>query len=344
MRMNSRQRGLSLIELMIGIVLSSLLLLGVLQIFDSNRNTMRMQMAYSQVQESGRFATDFLTREIRMADFWGCAPNKDSIRNHLDDSDDDYIPAIHGQVGAGGVGGTNNAPSSSGVIPGIDDVKIGTDTLTLSGAENACGGTGRMVAGTNENPLQVSANCNVQAGQVVLISNCKAGELLTVTGVGSGDSGEKAIAHAAGVDGSDGEDQGWIKNKPRTLQEDYGTDSTILRPYSRTFFIADSNITGTPSLFMIENGRAAQELVPGIEDMQVLYGRDSTGDGVVDTWQEASNNPDQMEGVMVIRVQLLAASDGSVGVSRQVIDGTVYTDGRLRKLYTATAKIRNRGI
>ncbi|MBB3060642.1 PilW family protein [Microbulbifer rhizosphaerae] len=344
MRMNSRQRGLSLIELMIGILLSSLLLLGVLQVFDSNRDTMRMQMAYSRAQESGRFAIDFLTREIRMADFWGCAPNKDSIQNHLDESDSDYKAAVHGEFGANGVRGKNNITSGT---EGGKSVRANTDTLTLSGAENACGGTGRMVTGE---ALHVSPACDIQPGQIVLISNCKAGELMTITNVQAsqttGESGKRTLVHTGGRDGRDDKDEGWIKNLNPSppLQEDYGTDSTILRPYSRTFFIANSDVTDTPSLFMSEDGRAAQELIPGIEDMQVRYGRDSTGNGVVDTWQDASNSPEQMEGVAVIRVQLLVASDGSVGVSKQKINGTEYTDGRLRKLYTATAKIRNRGI
>lgn len=337
MRMVFRQRGLSLIELMIGILLSSLLLLGVLQIFDSNRNTMRMQMAYSRVQESGRFAIDFLTREIRMADYWGCAPNKDSIQNHLDTSDTpDYKPAVHGEIGENGVRGRNNVTNR---IEGEKSVRENTDILTLSGAENTC--DGRMVTGE---ALHVSPSCGIQPGQIVLISNCKAGELMTITNVqasqATGESGKKTLVHEGGRDR-----EGWVKNLPSlTLQENYGTDSTILRPYSRVFFIADGDGTDTPSLFMSEDGRAAQELIPGIEDMQVRYGRDSTGNGVVDTWQDASNIVEQMEGVAVIRVQLLVASDGRVGVSKQEIDGTEYTDGRLRKLYTATAKIRNRGI
>lgn len=342
MRMISRQCGLSLIELMIGILLSSVLLLGVLQIFDSNRDTMRMQVAYSRVQESGRFATDFLAMEIRMADYWGCAQGRGSIQNHLDASDTpDYKARIHGEFGGNGVRGKKNVTDET---EGGKPVLPGTDMLTLSGAENACGNTGRMLAGTEDNPLRVSASCGMEAGQVVLVSNCKAGELMTVTGVAIGESGVINLAYDAGVDGSGGES--WIRNlAPLEFQQEYGTDSTILRPYSRTFFVANSGPqAGTPSLFMSENGGVAQELVSGIEDMQVRYGRDSTGNGVVDTWQEASNNSVEMAGVMVIRVQLLVASEGNAGVSSQEFDGTEYTDGRLRKRYTATAKIRNRGM
>lgn len=338
MRILSRQRGLSLIELMIGILLSSLLLLGVLQIFDSNRDTMRMQVAYSRVQESGRFAADFLVMEIRMADYWGCVSGRNSIQNHLDASDTpDYKAGIHGEFGSNGVRGIENATND---VVDNKSVLAGTDILTLSGAENACGNTGRMIAGTADNRLRVSEGCAVKGGQVVLVSNCRAGELMTVTGVVSGESGAKVLEHNVDVDGD-----GWVRNTgSMELQQEYGTDSTILRPYSRTFFVAASDIANTPSLFVSENGGPAQELVPGVEDMQVRYGRDSTGNGVVDTWQAASVDPADMAGVSVIRVQLLVASDGNAGVPNQVINGVEYTDGRLRKLYTATAKIRNRGM
>ncbi|MFC6475539.1 PilW family protein [Pseudomonas asuensis] len=67
----SRQRGLSLVELMVAIVLGLLLIGGVLQIFLSSNKTYKTNLALSEVQEAGRFAMEFLTFDIRNASYRG---------------------------------------------------------------------------------------------------------------------------------------------------------------------------------------------------------------------------------------------------------------------------------
>ncbi|GMG88579.1 PilW family protein [Biformimicrobium ophioploci] len=340
-KLNS-QRGLSIIELMVGLLLSSLLLLGVLQVFDGNSASSRMQNAYARLQESGRFASDFLSREARMADYWGCAPDKSSIRNHLDPADSDYDSEVHGNFGADGVLGQDNV---SGLTIGGMNVIDGTDVLELSGATDACRGTGRMVPSVTAAALHVTPSCNVVPGQIVLITNCQSGELFTVTNVqngGGGDSGKKTIVHNTGVDDTD-----WVQNATKTLQREYGADAKVLVPYNHKFFIANSPV-GTPSLYMSENGGTARELVPNIDDFQLLYGRDGNGDDVVDIWGPAVNDKALMEQVLALKFQLVPSSDNRVSAADQAItnlDGasTTYTDGKLRKVYTSAVKVRNRG-
>ncbi|WGL18195.1 PilW family protein [Microbulbifer bruguierae] len=341
----SGQHGLSLIELMIAMVLSAILLWGVLQIFDSNRDTIRMQNAFARVQESGRFAIDLLGKEIRMADYWGCAPDTASIRNHLDTNDPDYSEDVLGDLGAEGILGTDNASS---LTIGSKTVTDGTDVLYLRGADDACGGTGRMVPSTQAAALHVSQNCNVQQGQTVLLSNCQSGELMTITNVqggGGGSSNKLTVVHNLGSLAD-----GLIENATKDLQRQYGGDARILVPYQRIFFISSSDVTaGSPALFISENGADAQELIPGVEDMQILYGRDTNGDNTADTWTNASGlTPEQMEDVQVLRLQLVVTSDMNVDTEELTVTdldntNTTYDDGKLRKVYLTTAKIRNRG-
>jgi len=65
-------KGLSLIELLIGITISSLLLLGVSSIYLNSRQTDQFTSELSRIQESGRHAVEFLARDIRMAGYQGC--------------------------------------------------------------------------------------------------------------------------------------------------------------------------------------------------------------------------------------------------------------------------------
>ncbi|WHI48802.1 PilW family protein [Microbulbifer sp. JMSA004] len=334
MRAFSNQRGLSLIELMIGILLGSLLLLGVLQIFQSNNDTYRMQDGFSRVQESGRFAIDLLSKEIRLADYWGCTPDQDSIENRLDTTD-----AFLTSIGSGGIQGIDNASSQT---IGSTNVLDGSDVLILGGVVNACGGSGRMLDPSGSD-LIVSSNCPVEAGDIVLVSTCINGDIFTITDIdGDIGDGDRTLEHEDGNIDSD-----WVQNLSDTLQETYGADSAIFLPYQKTYFIAE-NTAGTNSLFVSDENDSVEELVPGIEDMQVSYGRDTTDSGIVDTWQSASSDADEMSEVIAIKLELLVASDSDASVNSQTIsrlDGseTEYTDGRIRKLYVATVKVRNRG-
>ncbi len=64
-----RQQGISLIEIMIGLLLSLVLVGGVIQIYISNKQTYFLQDELSRLQENGRFATEILQRVIRGAGF-----------------------------------------------------------------------------------------------------------------------------------------------------------------------------------------------------------------------------------------------------------------------------------
>ena len=59
-RANSSQRGFTLIELMIAMLIGVFLMAGIIQIFISAKQGYRLQENLSRLQENGRFAMDFL--------------------------------------------------------------------------------------------------------------------------------------------------------------------------------------------------------------------------------------------------------------------------------------------
>lgn len=98
----AKARGVSLIELMVGLLISALLMLGMYQIFSASRVTFQMQEGLSRVQENGRFAIDFLQRNLRMVGFMGCGNDigrfqAASFVNHLANFDGS-IPATTGHA------------------------------------------------------------------------------------------------------------------------------------------------------------------------------------------------------------------------------------------------------
>ena len=67
-----RQAGLSLIELMIAMVIGLVLILGLVQVFGASRQAYQLSQGIARNQENGRFAVDFLSRDLRMAGHTGC--------------------------------------------------------------------------------------------------------------------------------------------------------------------------------------------------------------------------------------------------------------------------------
>jgi len=70
-----KQHGFTLIEIMIAITIGLVMLAGVLQISQANKESSRLQRNMGFVQENMRIAMELLTRDIRMAGFNGALAN-----------------------------------------------------------------------------------------------------------------------------------------------------------------------------------------------------------------------------------------------------------------------------
>lgn len=68
----SGQRGVSLVEIMVALALGLILVLGVVQLFTSSKQTYRVQEAAAKLQEDGRYILTRMSQELRMAGMFGC--------------------------------------------------------------------------------------------------------------------------------------------------------------------------------------------------------------------------------------------------------------------------------
>ncbi len=66
------QRGVSLVEIMVALALGLILILGVVQLFTSSKQTYRVQEAAAKLQEDGRYILTRMSQELRMAGMFGC--------------------------------------------------------------------------------------------------------------------------------------------------------------------------------------------------------------------------------------------------------------------------------
>jgi len=99
---------------------------------------------------------------------------------------------------------------------------------------------------------------------------------------------------------------------------------------------------GQPALF-----RNGQELLDGVENLQILYGEDTDGSGVANYYVPADQVAD-MDDVISIRFAIVALSyddnlTGGMAQNYSVLgNNLVAADNRLRQVYTSTVSIRNR--
>jgi len=71
-----RQRGITIVELMIALVVSSIILIGVATVYTSSKRAYKIQEEMSRLQENARFGFEFMVRDIRMAHPTPCSTFK----------------------------------------------------------------------------------------------------------------------------------------------------------------------------------------------------------------------------------------------------------------------------
>lgn len=94
-----------------------------------------------------------------------------------------------------------------------------------------------------------------------------------------------------------------------------------------------------------------QPLVGGVDDFQVLYGIDRTGDGQANSYENATNiQDDDWYDIVSLRFAVLVSSDSKAKNTDDkepfaLLDGPLrgpYTDGRIRQVVETTIDLRNR--
>jgi len=326
----STQGGLTLVEIMISITISLILLAGVAQIFFGNQQTYRVQEASSRIQENGRFAMHFLTKEIRMAGFTGCA-SMANVTNIADVNNDDSADET-GDFTTGGIDGREQAglpiDITDTVALALADVNVGTDVLIIKrGTDTGVRLTGNM--GTINANIQVSAaavNGMFLANDILIISDCEQTDIFAANNVSNG-AVTTTIAHSNAV------------NKGNNLSKLYDTSATIMKFENLTYYIAN-NIAGVPSLYrrrLATNAIVTEELVNGIEDMEILYGEDTDNDNTANRYVAADAAGLLMANVVSVRITLTLRT-----LADNVASVAANGDRRIRRTYTTTTAIRNR--
>lgn len=88
---HGRQRGVTLIELMVALVIGSFLIIGAVQVYTQSRSAYVVNENIARVQENGEFAFDVIEPDLRMASYWGLLSRPDLVEGRASIADPDPL-------------------------------------------------------------------------------------------------------------------------------------------------------------------------------------------------------------------------------------------------------------
>ncbi|WP_198411400.1 PilW family protein [Marinimicrobium alkaliphilum] len=334
-----RQKGLSLIELMISIAVGLVLMTGVVQLFLGSRVTFETQQAVSRVQETGRMAIEFMAQDIRMAGYRGCSQNVEPVSNLEASTDYNYDFGFGNEIEGFSAGGTETHPLGAGVTP-----VAGSDILVIrSSGEDSVSIINKVPNNANFDVPGASNNeCitgqDICEGDVVMLSDCSQAAIFRIANIASNNPINVVHSNANFPSGP--------RNMSPQLPMEFGSGAEIVKMVTSTYYVAPSTVNpGQTSLWKRQFGDSF-ELVEGVETMRLRYGEDTSGNGVPDTYRR-HNVVSDWSRVGAVRIELLVRSETD-GVLEEpqpyVFDGAdvTPTDRRLRHVFINTIAVRNR--
>lgn len=374
--------GITLIELMVALAIGSLLMLGLVQVFAASRAAYVTAEGMGRVQENARFAIDYLQRDIRMAGHFGCVNDQAHWVKGAGDLEShfgvvDANDARNFDFSIKGYEATNTAPGNT--------VTIGAPTANWSPALPGAIAALNPLPGSDIIVLRYLLNEGVPVNSLAVSGSnteltfpAARSDALTDGGVaapelfGVADCARvnvfprSALNLAAGtvVSGNNSNFADRYTAQPNGQTVLYRAESII-------YYVA-RGASGEPALWRARANAAGnypavdrEELVEGIESLQLLYGRDSTATinqttppsgniTLQDTAATLASNRNEWLRVGLVQVGILARSPSPAATTAPDtaardprVLGVRYAppatnDARHRGSYEVTVALRNR--
>jgi len=360
------QRGFSIVELMIAMTLGLVLITSMIAVFSGNKRSSELNSATADLQESARFALQQISRDARMAGYYGClsSPASVNVIGNSAPSSDLVRTAAIGSVVYDSQVWTPSLPGFS--PPDTNKAKPGSHALLLQYAgPDATKLLEQMNISGVPNPsadLETISDNGLAADDLAIISNCDFATLFQVSSVSAGGTGA-LISHAAASNSNTGSFNRAYGDE-RSIRE-----TRIMKFNSNIYYIGENgqqNSDGHTLFSLYQQSlpydsvdNPPVELITGVEDFRVTYGvSDKTTGGV--RFVTADNAQFDPARVNSIRVGILMVSYDQVAeiedMNTYILSGIPIkpttsstatadshpTDRRIRLAFTTTIQIRNR--
>lgn len=362
----NKQSGFTIVEIMISMLLGLIMMVGVVSLVIGNKRSFQEQNETSRIQENARFAIQILIEDIRMAGYVGCQPANDAtvsptVNNNLSGlsagdllSMTDPVEGVESATGTWG--NSTNTEMVGNMVAGSDGITVRYFVPAAAGITT----TGDAAAGS----VAVDGVAGLSANTIAAIADCNQAEVFKVTGA-AGTTVSYAAGTASPLTAPGNADNEFTGDYPagaeilgfKAVRYFIGADTTGDGALNTTAQITAADpTTYTPSLYryIYEGGSyQTQELISGVESMQILYGEDRAAGPVF----VSANNVTDWADVHSVKIALLLRSEDEVGTDTDVKDiGTGTSDYDLlgtgtialpdlnvrRRVFNASAQLRNR--
>jgi type IV pilus assembly protein PilW len=357
---------------MVAITLALIVTAGVLSVFVGSRSAYQSTAGVAAVSDSGRFALNFLENAVRDAGNMACGAPVRTIFNVGPGTplNTPPFPALAFQpitgfeavnTGLGGAytitatpGAAGNWSSPIGWAAGLNSAfgssglatVINNDILVVRSSTQ--GGSPAFVSNMGINSFDVATVPPDFAPQkLAIISDCVKSLIFQISNI----LGNTISHNTGGVPGN------LTNTFPAGVSFDLGSEVTLLQT---TAYYIGVGADGDGALFSADLSAgnsfnslvppiSPNELVPGIEAMQILYGLDTTSTRTVSRWVTADQVADFTQ-VMSVHIALLAAGPlgsanrGATAAQPYNLLGTIVTapvDTRNRQVFDITVGVRN---
>jgi len=374
-------RGFTLVELMISIALSLGLIAVMLTVYQSTRAATKRQEQLSEIQQGVRTAFEYLATDARMIGHRGCFTRRAAGLSFpgltAGTLDTNYQLGVEGfdfaltgdALAMGSANPTDDTSASNwtangAAAPAIANLPL--DTVSGAGLGLTPGSDVLVIRSVVGQPVRLTldpatsgsnttltlentgARCSngadglsgFCAGSHGLIANCTAAQFFTVPAAPAGNTMVTGNA----------------------LVATYTTAAEVFPVHTVAYYVKRGASGTGPSLYRrVFDGTTAggleEELIDGVETMQVQYGIDSNADNIRDGNYVTASAVTNWDTVMTVRVSLLmrttdqleggnalatGATVGGVAVTYPVDADDKRTDRFDRQVFTTTIALRNR--
>jgi type IV pilus assembly protein PilW len=330
-----QQRGFTLVELMISLVLGLLLILGVISVYVTNQQAARTNEGLARLQEGGRIAFELMSRELRQAGGNACgAPLVANVLNNPD-------TAWFTDFAAGPVRGFDGDVDVPAIVPtgaAVGQRVANTDAVVVMGPspnDNA------VIVAHNPPAAQFALNTidhGIAVGEVVMVCDQQSAAITQITNSSPGTNA--TIVHNTGTASPGNCTVGLgfpVLCTANGTPKNFAAGGIVAR-LSPGFWYIGNNPRGGRSLYRA-SATAQEEITDGVTDMQLRYLTRESGSGNLDTdWVDATDITDWSDDAddvpVAMRIELTLASLQSVGTDQQP----------LRRVQVHAVTLRNRAL
>lgn len=287
-RMKHKQKGLTIAELMVDVLLSAFVMGILISFYIAYKRNDTIQYDNLLISSNATAAYNVINSDLQLIGFYGCGSDASSIEYAMTPSFDYELdnPISGFEATSTGLNSTFNISSPSiGYSPAlqgqISDVSPddGSDALTVRFADT--NPTAILQTATTGSSLVIGdQQYAIAEGDILLISDCTRTVVFEV---------------------------GSVTGSTITPTESVGSLSALAEIYKinvNSYYV--KTVDGLSSLYKYSENTETL-LVPNVENMQILYGQDTTSNNIVDKFYTANNLEDKP--IKTVEIGFMLKSD-----------------------------------